>query len=86
MEFGMTNMRPASVFSISCGFQGAIILLLNELLWVAVSIISYKHLSQQVSHKSVMLLQTIARTVLEGIFDKPIQIQSYCAVVKLHRV
>jgi hypothetical protein len=29
---------------------------------------------------------TIARTVLEDIFDKPIQIQSYCAVARLHGV
>jgi hypothetical protein len=29
---------------------------------------------------------TIARTVLEDICDKPIRIQSYCAVARLHGV
>jgi hypothetical protein len=28
----------------------------------------------------------IARTVLEDICDKPIRIQSYCAVIRLHGV
>jgi hypothetical protein len=28
----------------------------------------------------------IARTVLEDIYNKPIQIQSYCAVARLHAV
>jgi hypothetical protein len=31
-------------------------------------------------------LDTIARTVLEDICDKPIRIQSYCAVARLHGV
>jgi hypothetical protein len=31
-------------------------------------------------------LVTIARTVLEDICDRPIRIQSYCAVARLHGV
>jgi hypothetical protein len=30
--------------------------------------------------------EVIARTVLEDICDKPIRIQSYCAVARLHEV
>jgi hypothetical protein len=36
--------------------------------------------------KIAKVLSTIARTVLEDICDKPIRIQSYCAVARLHRV
>jgi hypothetical protein len=35
---------------------------------------------------TIIDLGTIARTVLEDICDKPIRIQSYCAVARLHEV
>jgi hypothetical protein len=36
--------------------------------------------------KKMLIITPIARTVLEDICDKPIQIQSYCAVARLHGV
>jgi hypothetical protein len=35
---------------------------------------------------STAVMLTIARKVLEDICDKPIRIQSYCAVARLHGV
>jgi hypothetical protein len=35
---------------------------------------------------SIEITAIIARTVLEDICDKPIRIQSYCAVARLHGV
>jgi hypothetical protein len=46
--------------------------------------LSYTKLGEQVGVCVVIMLCTIARTVLEDICDKPIRIQSYCAVARLH--
>jgi hypothetical protein len=43
-------------------------------------------LQQSETMSTFGIRDTIARTVLEDIYDKPIRIQSYCAVARLYGV